>query len=173
MGSKRKNIVVIILALLVGAVFLIRYCNVAMTAPPDRSSQDATKLAECPDTNNCVGSMEEEESKKIEPIELEEPEASRDVLTKVESVIESMGGRVVNRHGRYIHAEFTSLIFGFIDDVEFLFMDDGVTLHMRSASRVGNSDMGVNRKRMEEFRKRFIASKPEEGADDEGETPAT
>jgi uncharacterized protein (DUF1499 family) len=41
----------------------------------------------------------------------------------------------------------------FVDDVEFLFDDTNKKIHVRSASRVGYSDMGVNRKRVEELRK--------------------
>jgi uncharacterized protein (DUF1499 family) len=55
----------------------------------------------------------------------------------------------------YIHAEFTSLVFRFVDDVEFLFSqerDGEVSIDIRSASRVGHSDFGVNRKRMEDIR---------------------
>ena len=58
---------------------------------------------------------------------------------------------------RYIHTEFTSAFFRFVDDVEFL-LDDGTrTIHVRSASRVGYSDFGVNRRRVEELRSRFDA----------------
>ena len=54
----------------------------------------------------------------------------------------------------FIHVEFTSKIFQFVDDVEFYFESPG-TIHFRSASRVGHSDMGVNRERMEEIRHLF------------------
>jgi uncharacterized protein (DUF1499 family) len=47
------------------------------------------------------------------------------------------------------HAEFTSALFRFVDDVEFLLDDSTRTIHLRSASRIGNSDLGVNRKRVE------------------------
>jgi uncharacterized protein (DUF1499 family) len=55
----------------------------------------------------------------------------------------------------YLHAEAKSLIFRFVDDVEFYFPVDQNIIHVRSASRVGQSDMGVNRKRVEEIRWRF------------------
>jgi uncharacterized protein (DUF1499 family) len=61
---------------------------------------------------------------------------------------------VVNEEN-YIHAEFTSAVFRFVDDVEFLFtkeQDGEVMVDIRSASRVGHSDFGVNRKRMEDIR---------------------
>lgn len=69
--------------------------------------------------------------------------------------------RIVAAEERYIHAAFTSALFRFVDDVEF-FLDEGTrTIHVRSASRVGYSDFGVNRRRVEEIRTRFDALKKE------------
>ena len=52
----------------------------------------------------------------------------------------------------YLHAEFKSAVFRFVDDVEF-FADEGAgVIQVRSAARVGNSDLGVNRKRLETIR---------------------
>jgi uncharacterized protein (DUF1499 family) len=59
---------------------------------------------------------------------------------------------VVERGGRYLRANATSALFRFVDDVDFLVDPDGSVLHMRSASRVGEGDMGVNRRRYELFR---------------------
>jgi uncharacterized protein (DUF1499 family) len=55
----------------------------------------------------------------------------------------------------YVHAEFTSLIFRFVDDVEFLIDASAQVIHVRSASRTGTSDLGVNRRRVEEIRRKF------------------
>lgn len=52
----------------------------------------------------------------------------------------------------YIRAEFVSALFRFVDDVEFYFDDASKTIHLRSASRLGYSDLGVNRKRIEQIR---------------------
>jgi uncharacterized protein (DUF1499 family) len=64
--------------------------------------------------------------------------------------------KIVTDLDLYIHAEFTSAFFRFVDDVEFYFDDKAKTLHVRSASRIGRSDFGVNRKRIEELRSRFL-----------------
>ena len=61
--------------------------------------------------------------------------------------------KIVSQTENYLHAEATSLIFRFVDDVEF-FIDRGV-IHFRSASRVGHSDLGANRARMKKIRKAF------------------
>ena len=63
--------------------------------------------------------------------------------------------QIVTDEETYIHATFTSLIFRFVDDVQFVIDDATKTIHFRSASRVGRGDMGVNRNRMEEIRTRF------------------
>ncbi len=55
----------------------------------------------------------------------------------------------------YIHAEFVSFIFQFVDDVEFCFDDANKTIQVKSSSRVGYSDLGVNRRRIEKIRKIF------------------
>jgi len=63
--------------------------------------------------------------------------------------------RIVTAGETYLHAEFTSAVFRFVDDVEFLLDDAEKVVHVRSASRVGHSDLGVNRKRVEALREAF------------------
>ena len=63
------------------------------------------------------------------------------------------GARIVQEEETYLHVEFASRIFRFVDDVEFVFEDGAKTIHFRSASRTGYSDFGVNRNRMEEIRR--------------------
>jgi uncharacterized protein (DUF1499 family) len=60
--------------------------------------------------------------------------------------------KLVEENDSYLHYEFTSLLFRFVDDVEFLFDDESKTIHFRSASRTGYGDFGVNRRRMEVIR---------------------
>jgi len=60
--------------------------------------------------------------------------------------------KLVEEDETYLHYEVTSLLFRFVDDVEFLFDDDTKTIHFRSASRTGYGDLGVNRTRMEQLR---------------------
>jgi uncharacterized protein (DUF1499 family) len=66
--------------------------------------------------------------------------------------------RILTVQANYIHAEFTSAVFKFVDDVEFYFLVKDVNttiIHIRSASRVGYSDLGANRKRIEKIRAKF------------------
>jgi uncharacterized protein (DUF1499 family) len=65
--------------------------------------------------------------------------------------------RVVKEEPGYLHAECRSLVFRFVDDVELEIDEAAKVVHFRSASRLGRSDFGVNRKRMEEIRRAFLA----------------
>jgi len=114
------------------------------------------RLAACPDLPNCVSSQSTDPRHAIDPLRYEgTAEKARRFL--IEAVSGMKRARIVAAEERYIHAEFTSALFRFVDDVEFL-LDDGTrTIHVRSASRVGYSDLGVNRRRVEEIRLRFDA----------------
>lgn len=61
--------------------------------------------------------------------------------------------RLIEEDDSYLHLEVTSRLLRFVDDVEFVFEEEGKTIHFRSASRVGYGDLGVNRRRMEEIRR--------------------
>lgn len=63
--------------------------------------------------------------------------------------------RIVTQLADYIHAEFKTKLMGFVDDVEFYLAPSGREIHVRSASRLGYSDLGVNRARLEELREAF------------------
>jgi uncharacterized protein (DUF1499 family) len=65
--------------------------------------------------------------------------------------------KIVEESGGYMHAEATSRVFRFVDDVEFLMRPDGQLVDVRSASRVGYSDFGVNRRRIERIRQELMA----------------
>ena len=114
------------------------------------------RLAACPDSPNCVSSQSADPRHAIDPLRYEgTAQKARERLVKAISGMKR--ARIVTAEERYIHAEFTSAFFRFVDDAEFL-LDDGTrTIHVRSASRVGYSDLGANRKRVENIRSRFDA----------------
>jgi uncharacterized protein (DUF1499 family) len=60
--------------------------------------------------------------------------------------------RIITEKDDYLYVEFTSALWRFVDDVEFYFKDASKTIQVRSASRLGRSDLGVNRKRIETIR---------------------
>jgi len=112
------------------------------------------KLLPCPGSPNCVSSQSPDRRHFIDAFRYEgEQQLARDRLV---AVIQGMKrSKIVTVRGDYIHAEFTSAFFRFVDDVEFYFDNEAKIIHMRSASRIGYSDFGVNRKRLEELRSRF------------------
>ena len=117
----------------------------------------AGKLSMCPDKPNCVSSEQYGDAVHyLEPVALQSA-ASPDRLTVIKGVIADMGGVIQEQDGGYIAATFSSPVFGFVDDLEVR-VDAGERLvHIRSASRVGYGDAGVNRKRVERFRKLYAA----------------
>lgn len=123
---------------------------------PSQIGVTTGRLAACPETPNCVSSQSTDRRHMIDPLRYEGTvEKARARL--IEAVSGMKRARIVVAEERYLRAEFTSAIFRFVDDVEFL-VDDGTgTIHVRSASRVGNSDLGTNRRRVEEIRSRFIS----------------
>jgi len=111
----------------------------------------------CKKTPNCVNSQATDEKHFIEPIHfIGERQGAQDRLLKILKNWKRTNIIVVQQN--YIRVEFTSQIFRFVDDVEFYFPSTKagkLTLHVRSASRVGHSDFGVNRKRIEQIRNQF------------------
>lgn len=112
------------------------------------------KLPPCPATSNCVSSQSVDKKHAVEPLRYQEKqeEARQRLLDVIKA---QKRARIVSIRGNYIHAEFTSTLFRFVDDVDFLFDDITKVIHVRSASRVGSFDLGVNRRRVEEIRLRF------------------
>jgi len=112
------------------------------------------KLHPCPDSPNCVSSQSEKEDKKVAPLSYKGD--ANDAKKQLKQVIESTTRmKIVKEVDDYLHAEATTLIFRFVDDCEFLIDRNAKVIHVRSASRLGHSDLGVNRKRVEDIRQRF------------------
>jgi len=112
------------------------------------------KFYPCPKTPNCVSTQSSDEIHKIKPIAY--ANSKEEVMQKIIKIVQSMKRTSIDtKKDNYIHATFKSRIFRFVDDVEFYFDDKEKLIHFKSASRVGKNDLGVNRKRMEEIRKRL------------------
>lgn len=112
-------------------------------------------LSRCPEKPNCVCSeYTDDNSHYIEPVSDVE-NAARQTMEKAASAIQEMNGKIQHTKEHYISATFTSSFFGFVDDLEIRFDTDQGIMHIRSASRVGYGDGGVNRKRVEEFRQLY------------------
>lgn len=115
------------------------------------------QLEECPTTPNCVNSQTKDEKHFIEPILIEaKPPEARNYILKV--LRELKQSKIIVVADDYIRAEFISKIFRFVDDVEFYFPDTKskkLLIHVRSSSRVGYSDLGANRRRIEQIRNKL------------------
>jgi len=105
------------------------------------------KLRICPDKPNCVSSQAgaDDDIHAIAPLSSADWQA-------LQQAIAAAGGDIVQDDGHYLHATFSSSLFRFVDDLEALRVDAAGVIHIRSASRVGYSDLGVNRKRVEAIR---------------------
>lgn len=111
-------------------------------------------LRDCPKSPNCVCSDCDSPKHLIEPIRyVGAREQAMKALVAHLGQLSRVNVRKVE--GRYLHATFSSKLFRFVDDVEFLFCDQSTIIKVRSASRVGWSDFGVNRKRIDELRSVF------------------
>jgi len=109
------------------------------------------KLAPCPASPNCVSSQGSDREHSIEPLRYTgSPGEAMDRLKKI--VISMKRSRIITETGSYIHAEYTSALFRFVDDVEFFLDERAAVIQVRSSSRIGYSDLGVNRKRIEDIR---------------------
>ncbi len=121
--------------------------------PPKDLGVEQGKLKPCPSSPNCVSSYADDDEHAIEPYRYSmDKEAAYEKMVQILKTEKRV--IIVEESERYIRAEFKTAIMRFVDDVEFLF-DIGQTIHIRSASRLGHSDLGLNRKRMERIRKRF------------------
>jgi len=111
-------------------------------------------LLSCPKSPNCVLSQASDANHKIKPIYYATSvEAAKEKLIKViQSMVDT---RIITQNKVYWHVEFTTRWLRFIDDVEFYFPEFEALIHLRSASRSGYWDLGVNRKRVKEIRSRF------------------
>jgi uncharacterized protein (DUF1499 family) len=114
------------------------------------------KLAACPGTPNCVSSQATDAEHQVDAIAYTTSASA--ALAQLKSTIQGMErAAIVNESNNYLYAEFTSGLMGFVDDVEFYVDDSAKVIHVRSASRLGQSDLGVNRKRVEEIRGKLSA----------------
>ena len=113
-------------------------------------------LAACPSTPNCVASQAMDQGHQIEPFRFDgEPDSAFDRLRRILSLRGDT--KLIEGDDHYLRVEFRTRL-GFVDDGEFL-MDRGQrVIHLRSAARLGYSDLGKNRSRLEDIRREFAAS---------------
>ncbi|RMF19554.1 MAG: DUF1499 domain-containing protein [Candidatus Dadabacteria bacterium] len=119
------------------------------------------QLRPCPRSPNCVSTMADpsDTGHYIEPVSFDGDPAA--ALAAMATIIEQQKRtKIVERGDLYLHATFTSALFRFVDDVEVLIDPEQRLLHLRSASRVGYSDLGANRKRARMLLDAFVRNGP-------------
>ncbi len=115
------------------------------------SQATETKLAACPSSPNCVSSQATDEGHFIAPFKI--TGNVEEAWAALKNALISQSRTVItNETGDTLHAEATSLVFRFVDDVDAILDKEAKVIHIRSASRVGYGDFGVNRKRVENLR---------------------
>ena len=129
-------------------IALIPFLSACAGEPPQNIGIQEGRLASCPASPNCVSSYESDEEHSIEPLAAS--------LERIEQVLLTLDRtNIVEVADNYLYAEFTSSLMGYVDDVEFLHDSSSGVTHVRSASRLGYSDLGANRKRIESIREKL------------------
>jgi uncharacterized protein (DUF1499 family) len=124
---------------------------------PDNLGVKDGRLAPPKSTPNCVSSQADPADAEhyIAPIPYK-----GDAMAAVRKAVEGMtDATVIRQDGGYLYAEYRTRLMRFVDDVEFFYDEKAGVIHVRSASRLGRRDMGVNRARVESLRAR-IEGKP-------------
>lgn len=147
--------------LLVGTVMLAGAVACSRTAATPPGLTESGALQPCPDSPNCVSSLATDEQHGIESLPLlGDPQTA---IERLAAVVDQMPRtQVLAQDGDYAAFEFRTRIMRYGDDVEFLLDREKSVIEVRSASRVGHSDLGTNRRRVEHIRELWAAANPAE-----------
>ena len=139
---------------MIGALLLMPLFSCAGKRPTNIGIQ-ASRLAACPSSPNCVSSDAADLAHSIAAFTLAIPPGEAWPALR-----RSVGGlrrtEIIAETSDYLHAECTSAVFGFVDDLELHLRSAEGLIAVRSASRLGYSDLGVNRRRIEDLRALLI-----------------
>ena len=147
--------ILLILSLFPIVILVILFAWSLLTRAQSAAGIVNGQLTPCPDKPNCVCSeFPEDVAHVIAPLQLPEG-GGEESLAKMKQTIESLGGKIQNSDQTYLAATFSTNFFRFTDDVEIRLDADAGLLHIRSASRAGYSDMGLNQERVGQIRAAF------------------
>ena len=126
-------------------------------ARPGPLGLEAGALRHCPESPNCVCSLPSDAEHTVEAFQLSGPWPQ--ARGKVVSILSEVRGFTIERsEPEYLHITCRTLLMRYVDDLEFSWDAKAGVLQVRSASRVGHSDLGANRRRVEALRERFRAA---------------
>ena len=140
------------------ALLLVRFSMAGQLSKENSSPGIAKeKLQACPNKPNCINTeFPDDTAHYLPPLDFPGNKTDQ-VMALARTIILEMGGEIVNEDKTYLAATFTSTIFRFVDDFEIRKDDLSLKLHIRSASRVGYSDFGANKRRVKKFSGLFKA----------------
>ncbi len=139
----------IVLSLLIITIIIAFFILGVLSRSGDVPGLVEGSLLKCPNRPNCVCSEQKDDAKHyINPITLYENDTV-DNLSVLKNAVQEMGGSIQLENDNYFASSFSSDIFGFVDDLEVRIDTSQKVIHIRSASRVGYSDRGVNKNRVE------------------------
>lgn len=151
------TLLVLFILILVGTFSMGIYSHKA----PELGLHDG-KLSPCSDKPNCVCSEYNTANaqNRIQPLSTVGME-NHIAWVSLMNAVKGSGGSIRQHSDTYLHVTFTSTLFRFVDDFEARLDADNGTIHIRSASRVGHSDLGMNRKRVEKIRLEYSKHVPQ------------
>ncbi len=125
--------------------------------PNDLGMLNGSELRPCPDKPNCVQTYDPADNSHFQ-LPLKFKTDNEQTKTAISLAISETGGNIISEKsldpsGYYLHAEYESDWLKFVDDLEVV-IKDGL-IHLRSASRLGYSDMGINAKRFEAIKANY------------------
>lgn len=139
-----------IIAVVVVGYVVLRVLVVRVSPMPENLGVNQGRLAPCPDTPNCVSSYATDAEHRVDPLtHAGEQTAAMDALEQTLRALPR--SNIVTREDNYLHAVLRSRMMGFFDDLEFYVAEPGV-IQVRAAARLGQSDMGANRRYVETIR---------------------
>ena len=146
----------LVLLLLSDSAMAVLFGNLFAGTVPANLGVRAGKLAPCPEAPNCVNSQAKDATHLIAAIAYE-GDATAAMMRLAQVIARQPGAILVTQRGDYLYATFQTPLMGFVDDVEFVADPLQHAIDVRSASRLGYGDFGVNRKRIETLRAAFAA----------------
>lgn len=147
----------VIVGIALASWILVMVLFSVLSSKPTNLGLTEGALAKCPSSPNCVCSDVEDDTDKehhIEPISFRGD--AQEAWTRFKEIVRTRPRtKIVTEEESYLHAECTSFLFRFVDDLEARLDVAGKCIQVRSASRAGRSDLGVNRARVEALRQAF------------------
>jgi len=148
-----KVFLMIVAGLILAGVLFFVVLAVLSQKEPDNLGMHQGKLRVCSDAPNCVCSEAHSMGDDAHFIQtISTLSVKGDVWKLLQAKIVEQGGKLEKVEPNYLYATFSSPLFHYVDDVECRLDKSAGVIHIRSASRVGHSDLGVNRKRVEALR---------------------